>query len=276
MQVWDTRASLAALRELPPLGRLPVSLRGARTMSVVALFAALFEDGVKSLELERMPSTLAQGPSFPNALRFFDLPQLVALVFPRAINLTGADPGDWEWSLKAAKLLGGTITFSRDKTASVPGNEKAAIVRISDDGKLASFDPQQDFIDFPGGSKKFTIRWDAKSKNYWALANYFPEQHRRKEPSRTHNTLALIRSIDLRNWEVRAILLYHPDTTKHGFQYADWLFEGNDLIAVVRTAFDDAADGAHNQHDANYLMFHRIRNFRRLTMKDSVAFISPE
>jgi endonuclease/exonuclease/phosphatase family metal-dependent hydrolase/dienelactone hydrolase len=150
-------------------------------------------------------------------------------------------------------------------------NEKAAIVRISDDGKQASFDPQKDFVDFPGGSKKFTIRWDAKSKAYWALANFVPEQHRRKEPARTRNTLALIRSTDLRNWEVRTIVLYHPDTAKHGFQYVDWLFEGNDLIAAVRTAFDDSADGAHNQHDANYLTFQRIRNFRNLTMKDSVA-----
>ena len=146
-------------------------------------------------------------------------------------------------------------------------NEKAAIVHISADGKQATFDPTKDFIDFPGGSKKFTIRWDAKSKHYWALANYVPAEYRRQDPSRTRNTLALIRSTDLRQWEVRSILLSHPDTAKHGFQYADWLFEGNDLIAVVRTAFDDAAGGAHNQHDANYLTFHRIKNFRRLTGK---------
>ncbi len=111
MQVWDTRAALSALRSLPPPDRLPVTLQGARTMSVVALFAALFEDGVKRLELERPPATLANGPSFPNVLRFFDLPQLVALALPRAVNLTNADPGDWEWSLKAAKLLEGTITL---------------------------------------------------------------------------------------------------------------------------------------------------------------------
>jgi hypothetical protein len=70
MQVWDTRAALAVLREIPSIGRLPVSLQGARTMSVVALFAALFEAGVTRLELERMPATLANGPSFPNVLRY--------------------------------------------------------------------------------------------------------------------------------------------------------------------------------------------------------------
>src|SRR5262245_15878525 len=111
MQVWDTRAALAALRTLPTLDRLPVTLQGARTMSVVALFAALFEDGVKRLELERPPTTLADGPSFPNVLRFFDLPQLVALALPRSVSLTGADTGDWEWSLKAARLLEGSITI---------------------------------------------------------------------------------------------------------------------------------------------------------------------
>jgi endonuclease/exonuclease/phosphatase family metal-dependent hydrolase/dienelactone hydrolase len=115
MQVWDTRSALAALRTLPQLSRLPVSLRGSRTMGVVALFAALFEDSVKHLELEQIPATLANGPSFPNVLRFFDLPQLMTLALPRTINLTGADSHDWEWSLNAAKLLEGTITLSQEQ-----------------------------------------------------------------------------------------------------------------------------------------------------------------
>ncbi len=111
MQVWDTRAALSALHSLPTLSKLPVTLQSARTMSVVALFASIFEDGVKHIELERPPSTLANGPSFPNVLRFFDLPQLLVLALPRSVNLTGADPGDWEWSLKTARLMEGTISI---------------------------------------------------------------------------------------------------------------------------------------------------------------------
>jgi hypothetical protein len=60
-------------------------------------------------------------------------------------------------------------------------------------------------------------------------------------------------------------LLHHPDTTTHGFQYVDWLIEGDDLIAACRTAFDDDLGGAHNHHDANFLTFHRWTNFRELT-----------
>ena len=39
--------------------------------------------------------------------------------------------------------------------------------------------------------------------------------------------------------------------------------DGDDIIAVSRTAYDDGFGGAHRAHDANYMTFHRIRNFRR-------------
>src|SRR5262249_43443942 len=133
--------------------------------------------------------------------------------------------------------------------------EKAAVVEVSDDGRRLTFDPAAGFIDFPGGCKKFTIRFDPASKHYWSLANWVPPRHTGNNPERSRNTLALIRSPDLRHWEVRSVVLYHPDTQAHGFQYADWLFDGDDLIALVRTAFDDGLGGAHNQHDANFLTF---------------------
>ncbi|MDW8322253.1 MAG: sialidase family protein, partial [Armatimonadota bacterium] len=131
--------------------------------------------------------------------------------------------------------------------------EKAAIVSISEDGTRATFEPDTGFIDMPGGCKKFTIRYDPVSRLYWSLSNYVPEKHRSFPTERARNTLALICSHDLRLWEVRAILLYHPDPEKHAFQYVDWLIEGNDLIAVSRTAYDDGMGRAHNQHDANFL-----------------------
>jgi hypothetical protein len=149
--------------------------------------------------------------------------------------------------------------------------EKAAIVSLSEDGRTAAFDPATGFINFPGGAKKFTIRFDAKSDLYWSLATLVPERHQKAgRPGGIRNTLALTCSPDLTNWTVRCILLYHPDTAKHGFQYVDWQFEGEDIIAACRTAFDDEQGGAHNNHDANFLTFHRVTNFRAKTMADSV------
>jgi len=85
------------------------------------------------------------------------------------------------------------------------------------------------------------------------------------------NTLALTCSSDLRSWDVRCVLLYHSDPARHGFQYPDWLFDGDDIVAALRTAYDDGLGGARNAHDANFLTFHRVRAFRTLTPDDSVV-----
>ncbi len=145
-----------------------------------------------------------------------------------------------------------------------PGG-KSAIIKISPDGKTIEFDSNTGFVDFNGGTTKFTIRYDEISKKYWTLCNWpSKEEVNLIHPARIRNTLVLAYSKDLRNWEACKTILHHPDMVKHGFQYADWLFEENDIIAVVRTAYDDNFGGAHNFHDANYLTFHRIKDFRSL------------
>lgn len=146
-------------------------------------------------------------------------------------------------------------------------DEKAAFVKISEDGTTATFDPETGFIPFPGGSKKFTIQYDPVSKRYWTITNYIPTHVRKiaegKNPASIRNTQALFSSPDLIIWDFHTILLFHKDTQNHGFQYVDWLFEGKDIIFLSRTAYDDGLGGARNNHDANFLTFHRIKNFRK-------------
>ena len=72
------------------------------------------------------------------------------------------------------------------------GKEHAAIICIGNDGKESRFNAETDFINLPGGSKKFTIRYDAKSKRYWTLSNYIPQEYRTiKNTGSVRNTLAL-------------------------------------------------------------------------------------
>ena len=143
------------------------------------------------------------------------------------------------------------------------GGDKAAVVHVSDGGKALSFDPEHDFIDFPGGANKFTIRYDRQSSRYWSLAN------KEKDPTAYRNILALTSSSDLIEWRVESIILRHADAGNHAWQYVDWLFDGDDIVAVSRTAWD----GAHNAHDANYFTFHRIADFRNRTMADSPPYL---
>ncbi len=145
----------------------------------------------------------------------------------------------------------------------------AALVDVSADGKTQTFNPARGFIAFPGGCKKFNILYDPRTKLYYSLSNAVLDRYRGKNKvERTRNVMALAGSPDLRAWTVRSIILEHPDTRNVGFQYSDWRFDGEDLIVATRTAHPDGLGGARNSHDANYLTFHRIRNFRRRTMKD--------
>lgn len=181
----------------------------------------------------------------------------------------GGDMGAWLEGNALVTSAGELVDVLRVDTKSP--DEKAALVRISPDGKVASFDPATGFVPCPGGAKMLTIRFDPQTKRYWALASVILDRHRVGKPSSIRNTLALESSSDLIHWTVRCLLLYHPDVSKHGFQYVDWQFDGEDIIAACRTAYDDDLGGAHNNHDANYLTFHRWKNFRTLTMADSVA-----
>jgi hypothetical protein len=158
---------------------------------------------------------------------------------------------------------------------------RAAMIHISDDGRELSFDPNADVIDFPGGAKKFTIRYDEVTGKYWSLVNIITDPGPLEEAPQDHrNTLALTCSKDLRNWEVRYVALSFRkgrhltrENNKFGWQYIDWLIEGDDIIFVSRTAWGWDTP---RSHDANYFTFHRIPNFRKKTLSDKALYAGPD
>lgn len=140
-------------------------------------------------------------------------------------------------------------------------DEYCAILTVDKKGKKLNFD-RNSFFKMPGAAKKFTIRYDEETHKYWSLVNYIPDEYKNIRTDRARNTLALASSSDLKNWEIESILLRHQDPIYHGFQYIDWLFDGNDIIFVSRTAYDDDEGGAKSAHDANYLTFHKVESFK--------------
>jgi uncharacterized protein (TIGR02145 family) len=143
--------------------------------------------------------------------------------------------------------------------------ERSAHIQVSDDGLTSTFNAATGFHDFPGGGKKFSIRFDSLSNKYWTLSNHVPSQFRGNiELDKVRNTLALCSSTDLLTWTVNSIIIQDSDIYLHGYQYVDWQFDGQDIVAVSRTSHDDGEGGPNNYHDANYLTFHRIVGFRSL------------
>ena len=218
--------------------------------------------------MEAVQNCAAWAPSFSALV--MSAPLNVDLLSAESWTTTNRIPGDSAWlSENFGGWLEGNIVVAPDGTLvnilriDVPYlPEKAALLTINPDRHQVRFDPKVGFLDFPGGAKKFTIRFDPVSGYYWSMVNPIKPEFADREPISVRNTLSLSRSLNLLNWEIHTELLAHPDVDYHGFQYVDWRFDGNDLIAVSRTAYDDSESGADSAHNANYLTFHRFKNFR--------------
>lgn len=65
--------------------------------------------------------------------------------------------------------------------------------------------------------------------------------------------------------------MYPPGSWAHWFQYVDWLFDGKDIIAACQTACADGIGGERNNHNADFLTFYRIKDFRGPRHGDSVS-----
>jgi hypothetical protein len=149
-----------------------------------------------------------------------------ALLLSAPVKANLLDPRSWRFSdrlpypasaAEGQHWLKGNAAVARDGALvdilRVDNVKKAALVRLN--GDRLEF---VRLIAFPGGAKKFTIRYDPKSHRYWALVNPAPQS---PVPASVHNTLALASSMDLLEWRIDRILLTHPDPLKHAFQYVD-------------------------------------------------------
>ena len=79
--------------------------------------------------------------------------------------------------------------------------------------------------------------------------------------------LSLSVSSDLVHWQVvetilvdRTLMNEYVSMTRHGFQYVDWCFDGEDILLTVRESMGDSV----HFHDANCFTFYRIEDFRSL------------
>ena len=167
----------------------------------------------------------------------------------------------------------GIVNITRLQITNV---NSAGMIRVYDDGSRVEFDPSTDIIAFPGGGiGKFTVRKDPVTGFYFTLSNPY---RKLANIYSGRSILSLSCSADLRNWYLLSDI-YTDETGQEeeisvkqtGFQYADWQFDGDDLIAVVRVSYR----GAHTYHDSNRIWFRRIRNFRRFLPEGGVFKQSP-
>lgn len=153
---------------------------------------------------------------------------------------------------------GDIINFLGYRTGEcIPGRDRAIMLKgdINCPGKKLEF---YKTVDFYGNMAKFSVLYDDVSKQYFSIVNRLQGEYTRG----MRNIASLSVSPDLVNWGVVCDLLDYSalDTEKVAFQYIDFLFDGDDLLYLSRTAFNDAA----NFHNSNFCTFHRVKKFRGL------------
>lgn len=203
-----------------------------------------------------------------------------AMVISAPVNSDLLDAGNWRKSNRLpydptylngnfkAWLEGNVVRTKAGKLVEIlrvhtpdQHHEYCAVIDIDKHGKKISFN-ENNFYPMPGASKKFTIRYDENSGKYWSLVNSVGDVYKGKAGlDRIRNELALVSSDNLTDWNIEKIVLFDSDYLHHGFQYADWVFDGDDIVFASRTAYDDEEGGAERAHDANYLTFHRISGY---------------
>jgi hypothetical protein len=107
-----------------------------------------------------------------------------------------------------------------------------------------------------GSNAKFCLNYDPVSRYYVLLGN---EQIPGVCPKRTVLSMAV--SEDLHNWRVvhRIFDFRNHDPKACGFQYPDWVFDGDDIVTLTRVGYNMAD----THHNSNCITFTRIRNFRQ-------------
>lgn len=183
--------------------------------------------------------------------------------------------------LETWQEIGGAMPITTGGAAGLQRYEVAAKISVSSDGTTVAFNNNaSEYAHFPGAESKFTIRYDTTSGKYWTIVSkisvFTSTWETYNLPSHQRNVLALYSSTDLVNWEHQYNIIKwnegYPAKTwdVFGFQYADWQFEGNDIVAVSRTAWY-----GERYHNANLITFHRIANFRSKQLSDSPADLLP-
>ncbi|MDR2686546.1 MAG: glycoside hydrolase [Oscillospiraceae bacterium] len=139
-----------------------------------------------------------------------------------------------------------------------PSYGKACLLELDPDdlGAAPSF---LNIIDMPTGANSRThILRDPAGGKYWGIGNLVTNP----AAPRMRSVLALTVSDDGYGWRTAKILLDYSDRNpaEVGFQYTSFIFDGDDILYLSRTAFN----GAHNFHDANCQTFGVVKGFRKL------------
>jgi hypothetical protein len=163
---------------------------------------------------------------------------------------------------------------------------RAVIDRYGTSGMAAVFDLEDDGVTplltfsqlhpLPGGQGKFFIVYDDVSRLYWMASNLpvntqgWVESPAKLPLGNDRRLLMLWYACDALNWFPAGCIAYTTRLTE-AFMYPSLVIDGDDLAILSRTSKRYEGLQAENRakngfHDANFLTFHRVKDFRALAL----------
>ena len=235
---------------------------------VSAIFEPLVADGVLYLPLDTTVASISVGQDLTvagNWKRTQDSETLVSRSWFQ--NLTGESLNE----LGTAECLEGNIVRGKDGTIYViyrieshPYGNYAVMLEVSEDRtQLKLLSDNGSLIRLPTTISRFVIKYDESIQKYICISNWYLT----KNACRARNVLGISISDDLVVWTQIDTLLVEREMIntecscwKTAFQYADWDFDGEDLVLAVR----ETVGYSNTFHDGKYFTFYRISDYRSL------------
>ncbi len=128
-----------------------------------------------------------------------------------------------------------------------------------------TLDPNYAGPRLPGnGNGKCTGIYDATSGKYWALTSGINR-------GQLNLYSATTASGRINDFQFVATVLDSESSSYEGFNYPFMQIAGNDLVYVLRTAWNTNRGRSSRWHNGNLFTFHRIKNFRTITPGNTLA-----
>ena len=227
----------------------------------------------RAMEYRKLPATY-YGSDFTAVMIRGDA-SCENLTKPECWNISNILPFNRSW----IPAEWGNLTepsWQEGNAVETPGGDGVVIILRFNDPKainkaaLVDYDASENFlhfrqfIEFPGGHTKFTIRRHPATGVYWTLSNNVTNPLY----GTMRNILTLSHSVDLITWHVCKRRLLEDDTGFDfadsvrftGFHYVDWQFDGAEetsIIYAIRTSYR----GANTYHNSNRLTFKKLIDF---------------
>ncbi|MCP5114085.1 MAG: hypothetical protein GY953_24910 [bacterium] len=111
MRLYDVLCAVDRLANHPSFDGTELTIAGRGEMGILGAYAALLDERITRVVLDKPPLSHQEGPIFLNVLRYTDIPQALAMLAPRELVFLSDEIEHFEYARDIYRLLGAEERF---------------------------------------------------------------------------------------------------------------------------------------------------------------------